>query len=88
VVIYLSHHYSHDVVIAFTGDQLYLVDQSLPTHERIDAAVKRVHKMTPSSRAAISPPGSKQGKGSASGGEGGGGSKKYKRQNGQQQHQQ
>jgi hypothetical protein len=26
VVVYLSHHYSHDVVQAFSGDKLYLVD--------------------------------------------------------------
>ena len=31
VGIYLSHHYNHDVVNAFTRDKLYLVDQSLPT---------------------------------------------------------
>jgi secreted Zn-dependent insulinase-like peptidase len=53
VVTYLSHHYSHDVVNAFTRDKLYLVDQSLPTHERIDAAVKRVQKMTPSDKITI-----------------------------------
>ena len=47
------HHYNHDVVNAFTGDKLYLVDQSLSTHDMIDAAVKRVQKMTPSARVAI-----------------------------------
>ena len=57
VIIYLTHHYNHDVANAFTGDKLCLVDQSLPTHDRIDAAVKRVHKMTPSARVAIDPPG-------------------------------
>jgi hypothetical protein len=31
VVIYLTHHYIHDVVNAFTGDKLYLVDRFLPT---------------------------------------------------------
>ena len=31
VVIYLSHHYDHDLVNALTGDKLYLVDHSLPT---------------------------------------------------------
>ncbi len=46
VVVYLTHHYSHEVVTAFTGDSLFLVDQSIPTHERIDAAVKRVQTMT------------------------------------------
>ena len=45
VVVYLTHHYSHEVVTAFTGDALFLVDQSIPTQERIDAAVKRVPKM-------------------------------------------
>ena len=42
VVVYLSHHYNHDVVQAFSGDKLYLVDHTTPTQERIDAAVKRV----------------------------------------------
>ena len=88
VVIYLSHHYNHDKVNAFTGDKLFLMDQILPTQERIDAAVKRVQKTPPSARAAISPPGSKQGEDSASGGGGGGGgNKKYKKQNGEQQQQ-
>ena len=32
VVIYLTDHYNHDVVNAFMGDKLYLVDQSLPTY--------------------------------------------------------
>ena len=31
VVVYLQLHYNHEVVTAFTGDKLYLVDQSLPT---------------------------------------------------------
>jgi hypothetical protein len=89
VVIYLSHHYNHDVLNAFTGDKLYMVGQSLPTKERIDAAVKRVQKMTPSARAAIAPPGAKQGEGPAPGGRGGGNKKTRKGgwQNGQQQHQ-
>ncbi len=26
VVVYLSHHYNHDVAQAFLGDKLYLVD--------------------------------------------------------------
>ncbi len=30
VVMYMHHHYNHEVVTAFTGDKLYLVDQSLP----------------------------------------------------------
>jgi len=38
------HHYSHEVVTAFPEDSLFLVDQSIPTQERIDAAVKRVKK--------------------------------------------
>jgi hypothetical protein len=75
VVIYLTHHYSHDVVNAFTGDKLYMVDQSLPTHDRIDAAVKRVQEMTPSTMVVIAPPGAKQGKGTACGGKGDGNKK-------------
>jgi hypothetical protein len=66
VGICLSHHYNHDVVDAFTRDKLYLVNQSLPTQETIDAAVKRVPKMTPSARATIAPPGDKHGKNPAS----------------------
>jgi sulfur transfer protein SufE len=42
VMVYLTHHYRHEVVIAFTGDSLILVDQSIPTQERIDAAMKTV----------------------------------------------
>jgi hypothetical protein len=59
VVVYLQHHYNHEVVTAFTGDKLYLVDQSLPTQERVDAAVKRVQKLTSASKAAIAPGGGK-----------------------------
>ncbi len=44
VVVYLTHHYIHRVVTAFTGDSLFLVDQSIPAHERIDVAVKMVKK--------------------------------------------
>ena len=44
VVVYLSHHYNHDVVHAFSVGKLFLVDQTTPTQERIDAAVKRVQK--------------------------------------------
>jgi hypothetical protein len=44
VVVYLTHHYNHEVVNAFTGDALFLVNQSIATQERIDAAVKRVKK--------------------------------------------
>jgi len=43
VVVYLTH-YIHEVVTAFTGDSLFLVDKSIPTQEGIDAAVKRVQK--------------------------------------------
>ena len=46
VVVYLTHHCSLEVVTAFTGDSLFLVDQSIPTQERIDAAMKKVLKMT------------------------------------------
>ena len=35
VVVYLSHHYIHDVIQAFSGDKLYLVDQTTPTQERM-----------------------------------------------------
>ena len=42
VAVYLTHHYSHEVVTTFTGDSLFLVDQSISTQERIDAAMKRV----------------------------------------------
>jgi hypothetical protein len=40
----LTHHYIHEVVIAFTGDSLFLVDQSIPLQEIIDTAVKSVNK--------------------------------------------
>ena len=59
VVVYLQHHYNNEVVTAFTGDKLYLVDQSMPTPERVDAAVKRVQKPTSASKAAIAPGGAK-----------------------------
>jgi hypothetical protein len=59
VVVYLTHHYNHEVVTAFTWDLLFLVDQSIPTRKIIDATVKRVQKMTSSAKAAIAPPGSK-----------------------------
>jgi len=80
VVVYLSNHYIHDLVQAFSGNKLYLVDRTTPTHERIDAAVKRVKKSTPLAKVAIAP-----GKGKhKGGGRDGGGKKKWK---GKQQHQ-
>ena len=60
VVVYLQHHYIKEAVAAFTGDKLYLVDQSLPTHKRVDAAVKRVQKLSSASKAAIAPGGTKR----------------------------
>jgi len=44
VLRYLTHHYNHEVVTAFTGDLLSLVDHSIPTHGMIDAAMKRIKK--------------------------------------------
>ena len=35
------------------------MDQSLPTQERVDAAVKRVQKLTSAAKAAIAPGGAK-----------------------------
>jgi hypothetical protein len=86
VVVYLTRHYSHEVVTALTGDSLFLVDQSIPTQERIDAAVKRVQKMTSSAKAAITPSGAK-GKGGGGCGEGGGKKKKWTGKQQPQQHQ-
>jgi hypothetical protein len=60
VVVYLKHHYNHEVVTAFSEDTLYLVEQSLPTQERMDAVVKRVQKLTIASRAAITSSGAKR----------------------------
>ena len=74
VVVYLSHHYNHVVVQAFSGDKLYLVDQTTPTQERIDAAVNRVQKSTPLANAAIAPGGGKHKRG----GHDGGGKNKWK----------
>ncbi len=76
VVVCLIHHYNHEMVIAFTGDSLFLVDQSVPTQERIDAAVKRVPKMPPSAKVVIAPSGTKEKRGGG-GGEGGGKKKKW-----------
>ncbi len=83
VVVYLTHHHNHDVVTAFTGDLLYMVDQTVPTQTRIDEAVKRVQKSTPSAKDAIAPPGSK-----GNGGVGGEGGGKRKWSKGKQQQQQ
>ena len=60
VVEYLQHHYRHEVVAAFTGDKLYLVDRSLATQKRVDAAVKWAQKLTSASKAAIAPGGAKR----------------------------
>jgi hypothetical protein len=60
-VVYLQHHhYSHEVVAAFAGDKLYLVNRSLSTREIMNAAVKRVQKLTTASIAAIAPGGAKR----------------------------
>jgi len=83
VVVYLSHHYSHNVVQALSGDKLYLVDETTPTHERIDAAVKRVLKSTPLDKAAIAPGGGKH----KGGGQDGSGKKKWRGKQHQQQQQ-
>ena len=87
VVVYLSHHYINDVVQAFSGDKLYLVDQTTPTQERIDAAVKRVQKSTPSAKVAIAPEGGEHKRGGRDEGD----KKKWKgnlQQQQQRQHQQ
>jgi hypothetical protein len=68
IVVYLSHHYNHDVVQAFMGDKFYLVDQTTPTQEWINSAVKRAKKSTPSSKAAITPGGGKPKGGGLDGG--------------------
>ncbi len=68
VVVYLSHHYIHEVVQAISDDKLYLVNQTTPTHERIDAAVKRVQNSTPSANDAIAPGGGKHKRGGQDGG--------------------
>jgi len=74
-------------VTAFTGDKLYLVDQSLPTKERVDAAVKRVQKLTSASKVAILPGGAE---GNSCGGKKDAGKRKSNKalQQLQQQHQQ
>ena len=69
-MVYLTHHYNHDVVMAFTGDLLYMVDQPVPTQTMIDDAVKRVQKSNPSAKVLIAPPVSKGTRGAS--GEGGG----------------
>ena len=66
VVVYMTHHSNHDVVMAFTKDMLYMMDQSIPTQERIDTALKRVQKSTPFAKPSITPPESK-GKGNVGG---------------------
>jgi len=70
VVVYLQHHYNHEVVTAFSGFRHYPVGQFLPTQERVDAAVKRVQQLTWASKAAIAPGGAKgnSGDGSKDGG--------------------
>ena len=70
------------MVQASSGDKLYLVEQATPTHERIDAAVKRVQKSTPSAKVALAP-GLGKHKG---GGHDGGGKKKWKEAKQQHQH--
>jgi hypothetical protein len=75
------------VVTTFTGDLLFLVDQSRPTQERIDAAVKRARKMNSSAKVAIALPGAKV-KGGSGGGEGDGKRKKWTGKQQQKQHQQ
>ena len=47
------------MVATFTGDSIFLADQSIPTNEIIEAAVKRVQKRTSSAKVAIAPPGAK-----------------------------
>ena len=50
----------HEVVAVIIGDKLYLVDKFLPTQERVNAAAKRVQKLTSASKAAIAPGGAKR----------------------------
>ena len=84
IVVYLQHHYRSEVVTAFTGDKVYLVDQSLPTQERVDAAVKRVQKLTSAAKVAIAPGGAK---GNSGGGKKDGGKWKSDRNSKQLQQQ-
>ena len=63
------------MVQAISVDKLFLVDQTTPAQERVDAAVKRVQKSTPSAKVAIAP-----GEGKHKGGGQDGGGKKNGRE--------
>jgi hypothetical protein len=77
--VYLKHVYNGTVAETFLGDNLFGTDRTIPIEDRVDNAVKRVHKLSAAAKAAVG----KTGRGGSStvkrGGAGGrGGSSNYK----------
>ena len=83
--LHIKHVYNGAVAEAFLGDALFGTDRTIPIEERLDIAVKRVQKLTTSSKAAMGQSGRR---GITSGRRGGGRRGGYNNYNGgrQQQH--
>ncbi len=43
----------HCVAETFLGDELFGADRTIPVEDRVDSAVKRVHKLTTAAKAAV-----------------------------------
>jgi hypothetical protein len=51
--LYVKHVYNGVVAENFLGDALFGADKTIPVEERVDNAVKRVHKLTTAAKATV-----------------------------------
>jgi hypothetical protein len=67
--LYVKHVYNGAVAETFLRDALFGADGTIPVEERVDSAVKRVHKLTTAAKAVVG----QSGRGGSSSGRRGGG---------------
>ena len=51
--LYIKHVYNGAVAETFLGDALFAADRTIPVEERVDNAVKRVHKLAIAAKASV-----------------------------------
>ncbi len=51
--LYIKHVYNGAVAETFLGDALFGANRTIPVKERVDSAIKRVHKLTTAAKAAM-----------------------------------
>ncbi len=51
--VYLKHVYNNTVAETFLGDELFGADRTDPVEDKVDKAVKRVHKLSTVAKGAV-----------------------------------